>query len=229
MPITKNSNGEYVLFIHIPKNGGTTIESCFNIKSILFSDRRKGFPFKVNPQHFDAKTIRKLGVDNLIKSSFAIVRNPIDRLISEYHWCQKRNKLIRLFFNFDTFVFYFFSLYKKNPYINDNHITPQKDFILNDTIIYKFESGFNSIILDIEDRFKLIKSNEQHHQNKSIKSEVKISSVTFNTIVNFYKMDFLTFDYKVPDYKHQPLFSKKKLKINIFIRIFLFKVADLLF
>jgi sulfotransferase famil protein len=89
MPIDREAN---VVFIHIPKTGGTTVEHLLGMRSegAFFSPCPLPHlkpPFKV-PQHFTVQDLEaNLGSGFLAGAyKFAFVRNPWDRFVSEYEW-----------------------------------------------------------------------------------------------------------------------------------------------
>lgn len=91
-----------VVFVHVPRAGGTSIAN-----SVL--GRRAG--------HFKAEEIRSIMGDKEFREmfSFAVVRNPFDRLVSAYHYAsqgggvdggilRKRDYKSHKFSSFETFV-----------------------------------------------------------------------------------------------------------------------------
>ncbi|WP_140849628.1 sulfotransferase family 2 domain-containing protein, partial [Paracoccus sp. FO-3] len=84
MPFIQH-NGKRILFIHIPKAGGTSVESW--MKGIaplrLFS---MGIPHasRCTPQHYRAQDIEALLGEGFFDYAFTIVRNPYHRIESEY-------------------------------------------------------------------------------------------------------------------------------------------------
>jgi len=99
MPYFKNENIN-LLFIHIPKTGGSSLEYYFSEKynipmntEALFNTfsskelRKKNIRFTSNSQHFTYDTIIKhkdfLGIDTNNLKILTIVRNPYYRCISE--------------------------------------------------------------------------------------------------------------------------------------------------
>ena len=80
-----------VLFVHIPKTAGTTIETALGLKSAecLYDFQGKKADQIVTRQHLFASEYRNIidNVDNLYRVS--VVRNPYDRLVSAYHFAGK--------------------------------------------------------------------------------------------------------------------------------------------
>jgi hypothetical protein len=68
-----------VLFIHIPKNAGTSILNSLEIKNA------KHYPLSVLQGYMDKETF-----DNAIK--IAVVRNPWERMVSYYRYRQLKNQ-----------------------------------------------------------------------------------------------------------------------------------------
>ena len=74
-----------IIFVHIPKTGGTTVENYLELmKGINGYGVIKNTAF----QHFNWKDyLTLLGEDIYLNYfKFSIVRNPISRLLSEYYW-----------------------------------------------------------------------------------------------------------------------------------------------
>jgi hypothetical protein len=79
-----------VLYVHVPKTGGTSIEFFFdkNGFAVTFVDRGGAGSIvpmmKCSPQHLHAEQLHAIFHVNRFTYSFMTVRNPIDRLVSEY-------------------------------------------------------------------------------------------------------------------------------------------------
>ncbi|PMK74235.1 hypothetical protein BCT94_10620 [Vibrio breoganii] len=195
MPITYNEKKELVLFIHIPKTGGTTVENYFNIKSVLYSDSSINTFFKTNLQHLSCDQLKSIGVEHLSEKSFMIVRNPLDKIISEYFWYRQRSSYHRLVLNFDAYVKFVFDKYKSDNSYADNHIRPQYMFELESTQVYKFEDGFESILKSIETDFDLKVFGSLKVHNKSKRKRLNILPSTLESIFNMYETDFYKYNY----------------------------------
>lgn len=198
MPIMIKDN-KSVLFIHIPKCGGSTFEKT--IKDMgwreLFSFRGLHLSklkfMKCTPQHMHAEILDQIVNKDQFTKIVAIVRNPFDRLISEYFWQLKQGitNLAPEDWIDDTF-----SKYQSNNYIYDNHIRPQSEFLMDGVEIYKIENN------GIYEALNLINNDENTIPNLSNeKKTVKDNDIIkeFNNkkekIEEFYKEDFKRLNY----------------------------------
>ena len=124
MPLIKEHN---LLFIHIPKTGGFSIEKFFNISAKSENLFEYGKPrFNINnilfsPQHFTVKILKEnLGLEYSKYFKFTFVRNPYDRIISGYYW-RYTYHLTKL--NLNDFI------YENLTTIKLDHMIPQSEFV----------------------------------------------------------------------------------------------------
>lgn len=197
MPICRNKN---VIFIHIPKTGGTYIERDFNF---IYSKENaytvediviyKNIPFQY--QHLNCSLMVKNNILNEIDVNsfykFTVVRNPYTRLLSEFMWKT-------WFETFNPEIFHDF-LYSNiiNPKLTDPeciHFLPQS---------FYFDVKYNNII-----KFETLKQdlsnvyNELNIQKKPSNKKIncsrlkkvdlvpEIKNKTINLINHVYKSDF---------------------------------------
>ncbi len=127
-----------LLFIHIPKNGGTSVREHLaqNLKG-TYVKRHLTYDQAIN--HFP---------DLKEKVSFCIVRNPFDRFVSIYRMNNQENRLKKVFGKeylivknkidtFDKFIKNF--QLPKNRWFGNNIFTPQKVWANNVDYIFKLE------------------------------------------------------------------------------------------
>lgn len=214
MPYYKNKK---ILFIHIPKTGGTVIEHEIKKKDkqTLYSGFRNNIlqaPYnKISLQHQYYSTLykyrNKLNINFNDIKIFGVVRNPYDRVISDLFWYN----LIKKNYN-STQVYYVI----KDNYLKrtdlDNHNVPQYKFV-------ESEDG------QLEKNIKLFKTEELNHINDKINTILDININIKRTGVNkdysrylndksiylinkYYKKDFELFKYK----KKRPFKSSNKKK-----------------
>lgn len=191
-------------FIHIPKTGGTSIENLgkkYNIHWGIF-----------NNIYMVEKNIENVNFwhNNLFmydKNNFTIVRNPYDRIISEFFyrlkikWVNYDNNIE----GFKKWLEYIFKEYKKDKNVYDNHILPQTEYVYdkynNKRIEYvlKLEDNINEQLDNLFKQYNLnIDINMLEHNNTTNKTFGKndLDQITLDSIYEFYKRDFELLGYE---------------------------------
>lgn len=154
MPISYEFN---TIFVHIPKNAGTSIEKYLGMGSQVHLYAEK--PLKetaikydpkaflrselyevenVPPQHLTLAQLQKIIPSDIFSSfyKFSVIRNPFDRLVSEYLYV--KNNTAQKFqpykqLSFIDFIDAVFTLSEKERLsIFDGHFNTQKSFITID-------------------------------------------------------------------------------------------------
>ncbi len=160
-----------VIFIHIPKTAGTSINSILGLNK-LYS------PVEIpEPQHLTGKEVKEKVIpalwDNAFK--FTIIREPIDKVLSDFAWRLERTdpSIIPQFDNseegFNQYLWFAYGVIKGNSYktYTYSHFRPQYQFIEDVELdkIFKFDN-----LKELEEHFKLYLP----HQNKR---EIKLNDV----------------------------------------------------
>ena len=195
-----------LLFIHIPKTGGTNIEKniMHHTPQTLYSGKTNSlldFPYNQKSlQHQFYTTIYKfrdkldVNFDNI--KIFSVVRNPYDRIISDLFWFRLIKK------NFTAGQVY--NVIKNNYLYRDdldNHNEPQYKFIVDENSeliknikIFRTET-LNKSNDDLS-KFVGFKINIQEKRiNKNYSNYLNKDSISLINI--FYKKDFELFNYKL--------------------------------
>lgn len=152
MPLfTKNNLTS--LFIHIPKTGGTSIEKWLGERGELtyYSPTAPAF-MSVTPQHLTQTDLEGLMGTNSWDFSFTIVRNPYDRIESEYFF--RTDHEAWKFGARTPFPLWLRSTFKRleqNPVLFDNHLRRQIEFIGPGTSVFCYEDGLESILGEIQE------------------------------------------------------------------------------
>jgi hypothetical protein len=190
-----------IIFIHIPKTAGSSIEHLLRDEGkyeLDFIGVRNGR----STHHYmgiELKLILKELYPTYYKFSF--VRNPYDRLISEYFWCRLNNVGHKFNKTFDEFLDYVEDVIKNKKFfkpIENDHFIPQYSFLFfNNKLIvnniFKYED-IETVAPLIKKRLK-IKTSLQH-LNKSVKNEITLTQGQKDRIYNLYRIDFETFNYE---------------------------------
>lgn len=194
-----------ILFIHIPKTGGTTIEQHMN----AINNPKKGYKRDKNNkamQHLTMTEYNKLFNDYRFDNyhKFTIIRNPYDRMVSEYYWTD-----LPIGYK-DKRSFDYFLMAVSDIVINKNynytflhdHFIPQKEFVAdeNNNIIvdkiFKFEE-FNETI----EFLKVYYPNINPNINNKIKTakgknaRITLNETQKNIIYELYTNDFILLGY----------------------------------
>jgi chondroitin 4-sulfotransferase 11 len=199
MPIDKKKK---FAFVHIPKCAGTFVENYFNLKRLEnfygVDSLIKGMMF--SPQHYTFSMLNEK-VDLTDYYTFSFVRDPYDRVVSEYFWNQnkssgkiKRSELV------EDFVVWFDGYYSK---INSDHKLQQHKFICDENgkilvnklgRVENFEQDFREIVSKIsgvkcEEKFFKDTSKTTQYRSSYMKGKI------VEQINEIYKKDFELFDY----------------------------------
>lgn len=203
MPVFQK-NDKKILFIHIPKAGGTSIEHLFKSNGWDMSFFDGGGKNSVNnflkcsPQHMHFNMLKDIMRINSFDYIFTFTRDPIERLKSEYKW---RKKYLNENMNFNDWFDFTFENYKNNSFIHDNHIRPQSEFIGENVNHFKIEEGikksFNKFIHQIDPNFNL--GSIPSVMKSDNVDEFNLTNEQTSTLIEFYQTDFILFNYKLSE------------------------------
>ena len=150
-----------LLFIHIPKTGGQSITQYFlSFSGIPWKDRKRFYIFPQGNRELGPPQTAHFTIDEYYKNDFlsddvidraikfSVVRNPWDRIWSEYnfswaHLCSWDD----FFFHFPNYIY---DDYQSGQDLL-RHIKPQVEFLNDDVQILKFEnlaSDFSALCLN---------------------------------------------------------------------------------
>jgi len=219
-----------IIFIHIPKCGGTSIENSINlIEKGMYWGKNNIIAKKINffyeMQHMPYVSYKKLVKDINNFYIFTFVRNPFDRVISLYKDTKYKRHDLRKKLNLKS-NFSFNEFLKKIK--NSNHIhhksqtfflDGKKDSKIRVFKFENFEKNFIHILKQNKLSTKLRKSN-QSKKDSIIESKLKYYNDKKNIylVKSIFKDDLRMFDYSYEDFKKsQKNVFLKKVK-NFIIR-----------
>ncbi|UZR99501.1 sulfotransferase family 2 domain-containing protein [Chondrinema litorale] len=212
------SHKHKVIFIHIPKCAGSSVESYFGVKPFNWEEpnyenltgwcpeRKIHLHHATASQLLDLELVSKETWDEYYK--FTIVRNPWSRAMSDYYWVQKDCKVRGTFSSFINKHAPFkkhLTYPPKNKHFRGDHLYPQSSYLkckdgnlLVDDII-KFENlrqGFEGICEKLN-----LPSSKLPHKKKRSKKRFEHYSHFFcrkkhRLISEKYKEDIVSFGYQ---------------------------------
>jgi hypothetical protein len=199
-------------FAHIPKTGGSSVEAYLRQKGPLagLQSRTHGWS-RTTFQHAHRTVFADLFREGFCDAGFTIVRDPIARLASAYrmrvslgdtHGPARRlprpvRRLVqaalpepRSPLPVDAWVPRVFSAYARNPYLHDNHIRPQAEFVDPSHRVFRFEAGLDPVFDWIDAVTGTQPAPERPHHRRSEPVPVEASEATEASIRAFYAADY---------------------------------------
>jgi hypothetical protein len=154
MPIYRIKS-QIILFIHVPKCAGTSIESMLlaqpDCEGQGMYEMGKGNLMLAaglcSPQHYHAEMLRHVLNFANIDFCFAICRHPLQRLLSEHS--MQMAKYPGTSSDFCGWYSEMRERRSQDPFCFDNHLRPMKEFLLPRTYLYGLELGLEVIWSDV--------------------------------------------------------------------------------
>lgn len=203
MPLFRINN-KNILFIHVPKTGGTSIEMALSelspmsfhsrngkqLKSALDGPFTRGLPL----QHFHARLLEACFDASLIDYAFMIVREPVARLVSEYRHSRAMGRLdARL--PFSAWLRVSLAARRLDPAFRNNHLRPQAEFTCFDAQVFRFEDGLENCLSAVAARLGVNARLNLPHERQSPGCQVEVTPEDCNRIARAYRADYERFHY----------------------------------
>jgi len=143
-----------VYFAHVPKCGGSAIEDYLQKRfgTLGFLDRTyRSIPeglrwTRSSPQHIHAKAMERLLPAAFFAARFAVVRHPLDRMISVFRFQRDVHRDIPETVSFGEWLGTLHRQYQSNPFYLDNHFRPMADIVPEGTTLFRLEDGLSPVI-----------------------------------------------------------------------------------
>lgn len=205
MPVIK-TNGKLLYFAHVPKCGGASVDEYliarFGSHNIGFLDSKfsnaqyKNSWNRTSPQHIAWVHRQKIMPDEIFDHQFALVRHPMNRIISMFKFNYRRLKGE----TFHSWLVSMERLMKDDPYYLDNHVRRAIEIVPPGAKIFKLEDGL-TLIPEWLDRMVGIKDPNGltiGHVNKSPTNvgEMSITDGDVSIVYDIYRKDYDHFGYE---------------------------------
>lgn len=197
MPVAQ-TNGKTVLFIHIPKTAGMSIDRFLRANGkVTAAERLTAYGRRVRLRHLHAEPLQELYLPGCFDWCFMIVRHPEQKLISEYRYHRRRGGLRpQNFMSFSVWLRYSFARAHLNPSYRENHFRPQTEFRAFDAEVFRLEDGLSQVearfgtVTDLGGQLASIS-----RENVSPPTPVVVSELDRALINSRYAADYEAFGY----------------------------------
>jgi hypothetical protein len=212
MPIFR-INGQLHYFAHVPKCGGTAIETYLveRFGPLAFSDPRDRHEFpesamwnKGYGQHIQAAALDRLIPPDWFASSFAVVRHPVRRLISAFFYVRDVQRKERVPDDINLWFRNVAPRILDEPHaIRTTHILPQTSLVPPNARIFRFEDGLEMIPAYLDQLAGNAEGpREIPTQNvglwRSDQTPPRLTAATLDLVARTYAADFARFGYDPP-------------------------------
>lgn len=199
MPISRQYK---IIFLHNPKTGGTAIEKLFDITAGPENLFTPNYPAnQIVLQHLPYKKLQKIIPEDIFSTyfKFTIVRNPWDRLVSDYHWKNRGCDTFEEFIDYmdDIYTEYTFEAIEQCPEVAKNylgHFLPQYSYCGPDVTVYRFEN-FAADVAALLQKYNISKpvprENSTHHKHYSHYYDTRTRTI----VEKIYARDISLFGY----------------------------------
>lgn len=216
MPLARIAD-TILFFVHIPKTGGSSIEAYMRAKgTVALCGARRGWS-RVSPQHLHRDLYAELVPASFYDRAFAVLRDPKARLMSEFRmqveavrprprpvsWllgagrraAGRRLHPIRAgggveYLDFDAWAGKILRAYRRNPYLKDNHIRPQAEYVEPGQTLFAFEHGLDPVFRWIDAVTQTPAADGTFHEKRGSRIELSCSAETEDLIRDFYRDDY---------------------------------------
>ena len=211
-------NRQLHFFAHVPKCAGSSVENYLRERFgglAFYDNNHTQTPLNTrwsntSPQHIDIVSFHKLIPENWIVSSFAVVRHPVRRVVSAYHFQAEVEGKLQGDQSIDDWLAAWIATADTNGFLYDNHLRRQTELVPDDAQIFYLEHGLDAVVgyLDAlagnaNGPRSILADNTRKAGHKPA---VQLSDASMALIANYYAADFARFGYSLNDPK--PLAAK---------------------
>jgi len=220
MPIVKTGS-KLVFYAHVPKCGGSAVQDYLTARfgALAFEDRRhtghdpKSLWSRTSPQHIDKTSLSRLFPPAFFDAQFTIVRHPVARIVSAYHFQLEVESRISKLTSFHDWLLELQDGLGEDRFLFDNHVRPMTDIVPDGTKVFYLEHGldalvpfFDDIIGDKSAPRSVGHSNKRGDLAKTAGEKVVPTEEDIKLISSIYAEDFERFGYAIGE--KMPLASK---------------------
>ena len=206
-------NSQLHFFAHVPKCAGTSVEHYLRERfgGLAFYDNNHTQTpahtrwSNTSPQHIDTASFYKLIPENWIASSFAVVRHPVKRVISAFHFQAEVEGNLNHDQSIDDWLAAWIATADSNGFLYDNHLRRQTELVPDDAQIFYLEHGLDGVVGYLD----ALAGNSNgprsilgdNVRKAGDKPALTLSDASLALIADYYAADFARFGYTVKNPK----------------------------
>lgn len=153
MPIIR-AGSRLVFYAHVPKCGGSAVQDYLHARfgALGFEDRQHLAQPPVrrwtatSPQHVDVASLNRLFPAGFFDAVFTIVRHPVARLVSAYHFQLEVEKTISPDLGFSAWLAQIAESRDTAPFAHDNHTRPMTELVPGGAQVFHLEHGLDALV-----------------------------------------------------------------------------------
>ena len=211
MPLFKIEE-RLVYYAHVPKCGGSSIASYirerfgplgFHDNAYLQQPPDQRWTAS-SPQHVDARNLERLIPLTFFSAAFSIVRHPVGRAISTYHFQLEVEKSIPEGTSFSDWLRNLSETHAKSPFAFDNHTRPMSEIVPEGATVFHMEHGLDALVPWFDALAKnqngpraIVPENVRGDHIKVNTARVAPNQDDLQLISEIYALDFKRFSYKI--------------------------------
>lgn len=213
MPIFR-TDAKLVYYAHVPKCGGSAVNWYLTQRfgPLAMTDARYTSIAparrwnRTSPQHIDRESLERLFPLDFFDAVFSIVRHPVTRILSAYHFQRDVEQSLSSHVDFSDWLADLPELMEENVFAFDNHVRPMTMIVPEGATVFHVEHGLDHIIPWF-DRLTgtqaapraIPKINEQGQYSGRTRERVTPSPSDLEVIARVYAEDFERFGYRIDD------------------------------
>lgn len=214
MPIVRADN-KMIYYAHVPKCAGSAVEDYLAARfgPIAFRDTRHRLLAaerrwtRTSPQHVDRASLGRLFPPGFFDHVFTVVRHPVARLVSCWHFQLEVERAIASGITFSDWLLELEEIWAEQPFGFDNHTRPMVDLVPEGARIFHLEHGLDAIIPWLDSitgtaagARAMPHSNERGaHGGSKASAKVVPTAFDLTVIERLYAADFERFGYRIGD------------------------------
>ena len=195
------AQGKRLLFIHIPKTGGTSIEASMRLVGELSLCSLTIPPaMKVPPEHLTSSDCAALFPEKYFDYAFAIVRDPYERMESEYRMrvVLNRQGLWGATERFSVWLANSLAQARRDRHFLANHFRPQVEFLGSGVRVFRYEFGLDKIMAQVsgESGIQINLIEEKLLSSDAYGQQIKWGAQDIHLVNEFFRADFEALGYQ---------------------------------